>query len=79
MEKLESCLNLGSNDVRIIGIWGMGGIGKTTLTRVVFDMVSNKFEGCCFLANVRGDCEKDGLVRLQQKLILQILNENLSV
>ena len=56
----------------------MGGIGKTTLARVVFHMGLDKFEGCCFLANVRVVCEKDGLVRLQQ-LILQILNENLSV
>ncbi|KAL4598003.1 hypothetical protein ACB092_11G029000 [Castanea dentata] len=83
VEKLESCLDLGSNNVRMVGIWGMGGIGKTTLARVVFRMVSNKFEdkfeGCCFLANVRGVCEKDGLVRLQQQLIFQILNENMAV
>ncbi|KAK4594849.1 hypothetical protein RGQ29_018540 [Quercus rubra] len=78
-EILESCLDLGSNNVRMVGIWGMGGIGKTTLARVVFHMVSNKFEGCCFLANVRGVCEKDGLVQLQQQLILQILNENMEV
>ncbi|KAL4597992.1 hypothetical protein ACB092_11G028400 [Castanea dentata] len=82
-EKLESCLDLGSNNVRMVGIWGMGGIGKTTLARVVFHMVSNKFEdkfeGCCFLANVRGVCEKDGLVQLQKQLIRQILNENMGV
>ncbi|XP_065638620.1 disease resistance-like protein DSC1 [Quercus suber] len=57
----------------------MGGIGKTTLARVVFHMVLDKFEGCCFLANVREVCEKYGLVRLQQQLILQLLNENMSV
>ena len=56
----------------------MGGIDKTTLARVVFRMVLDKFEGGCFLANIRGVCEKDGLVRLQQ-LILKILNENLSI
>ena len=63
-EKLESCLAIGSNNVRIIGVWGMGGMGKTTLASVVFRMVSQKFEGCCFLNNVREVSEKHGLVPL---------------
>ncbi|XP_050260694.1 disease resistance protein RUN1-like [Quercus robur] len=79
VKELESCLAMGSNDVRIIGVLGMGGIGKTTLARVVFRMVSNKFEGCCFLSNVREVFEKDGLIPLQQQLIKKILNESMSI
>ena len=79
LKELESCLAIGSNDVRIIGVWGMGGIGKTTIAKVFYRRVSKKFEGFCFLSNVRDICAKDGLIPLQQQLIREILNENMSV
>ena len=74
-----SSLAIGSNNVRIIGVWETGRMGKTTLARIVFRMVSNKFEGCCFPNNVGEVSKKDGLVPLQQQLITQILDKSMSM
>ena len=75
VEELKSLLAIGLNDVRIIGVWGMGGIGKTTLVRVVYSMLFNEFEGGSFINNIRVVSEKYDLIPLQQKLICEILME----
>ena len=73
--ELESCLAVGSNDVRFIGIWAMGGMGKTTLARVVYHMVSKEFEARGFIEDVRKKFENYGCVPLQQKIIDDILKD----
>ena len=75
MVELESCLAVGSNDVRFVRIWVMGGMGKTTLARVVYHMVSKEFEARGFIEDVRKKFENYGCVPLQQKIIDDILKD----
>ena len=70
-----SLLAIGLNDVSIIGVWGMGGTDKTTLTRVVYKMIFNNFEGGSFITNIEEESGKHGLLPSQQKLIYEILSE----
>ncbi|XP_028954219.1 TMV resistance protein N-like [Malus domestica] len=76
LKEIDLLLDTDANDVRFIGIWGMGGVGKTTLARLVYERISHDFEGSSFLANVRGVCSKDGIAHLQKQLLSEILWEN---
>lgn len=62
------------DDVHMVGIWGIGGIGKTTIARAVYNSVAYKFEGGCFLENVGEESiQLGGLVKLQNFLLSKIV------
>ncbi|KAK2424031.1 disease resistance protein RUN1 [Trifolium repens] len=77
VEELESLLKLNSKDdeFRAIGIWGMAGIGKTTLASVLYDRVSYQFNASCFIENVSKIYNDGGATAVKKQILRQTLDE----
>lgn len=70
MQPISEEFDIGGSDaVRIIGILGMVGTGKTTIAQAIVGRFHQNCDGGCFLSEVReGD-----MVKLQNKLLRDIL------
>ncbi|KAI9074029.1 hypothetical protein K1719_044029 [Acacia pycnantha] len=76
IEEVMPLLDESDNSVCMLGIHGTGGIGKTTLVKAIYNSIFYHFEGACFLFDVREESKKyQGVVRLQQTLLSEILEE----
>jgi len=77
-ERVKSLIDVESNDeVCILGIYGVGGIGKTTFAVDLYNKIRHHFEAASFLANVREKTNKSikGLEDLQRTLLSEMGEE----
>ncbi|XP_056172173.1 disease resistance protein L6-like [Syzygium oleosum] len=66
-------VDIHGSDARMVGRHGTKGIGKTTLSKFVYNRLYPLFEGCCFLGNIREISRTESLEHLQSQLVSKLL------
>ena len=73
VKEMMNLVSTTSDDVRFIGIWGMPGIGKTTLALAIYNRIRHQFEASSFIYDIREKDEKNGREHLQKQLLYETL------
>lgn len=70
VERMKTMICLENDEVKIVGIWGPAGIGKTTIARDLYQQVSCNFQLKFYMENHEGTYNRTtrDLVRLQDHL-----------
>lgn len=82
LRKLSTLLCLDCDDVKMTGIRGPAGIGKSTIARALYNLLSGEFWLRCFMGNLKrsdrsvmGVDDYDSKLWLQSQLLSKILNQ----
>nr|XP_017225568.1 PREDICTED: TMV resistance protein N-like isoform X3 [Daucus carota subsp. sativus] len=73
VEEIYRRLSMASNDVRALGICGMGGIGKTTIAKAFYNKYSLKFDISCFIKNEKQNSQGASPLSLLHQLLKELL------
>ncbi|XP_048590787.1 disease resistance protein RPP2A-like isoform X1 [Brassica napus] len=73
LESILSLLNRSQpSSPQIVGLWGMAGIGKTTITRDFFRTQAERYDVCYFLPDFHLMCQTKGLSYLRDDFFSKI-------
>ncbi|KAF3778173.1 Plant intracellular Ras-group-related LRR protein 7 [Nymphaea thermarum] len=73
-------LDLNSKDARMVVIHGIGGLGKTTVGRAVYDKIKTRFKFHCFIEGIsKKTAGPEGLVNIQRDLVFEISKDRRTI
>ncbi|CAN1158533.1 Disease resistance protein L6 [Linum perenne] len=80
VQQVMRLLSSDSEGMKVVGIHGMGGMGKTTIAKDVYNKLYSQFDRFCFVEDAREILSKsEGIVALQSKIISSILRTDYKV
>ncbi|XP_028224450.1 disease resistance protein RPP5-like isoform X3 [Glycine soja] len=79
IQYVESMLQHESSNVRVIGIWGMGGIGKTTIAQEILNKLCSGYDSYCVFVNVKEEIRRHGIITLKEIFFSTLLQENVKM
>ncbi|XP_059077594.1 disease resistance protein RUN1 [Cryptomeria japonica] len=80
-EEVLQLLRLGeeTSDRLTLGIWGMGGLGKTNLSKALYNEIRHLFETSSFVSNVKLEESRKGPIKLQQQILKDLLKTKIKL
>ncbi|XP_060214439.1 disease resistance protein RUN1-like [Lycium barbarum] len=69
LEELIRLLDVKRNGVKILGLHGIAGVGKTTLSKALYNKLACHFTHRTFILNAKEIATQQGIVSLQKKII----------
>ena len=79
LKELKLLLSSHLNEVRVIGIYGTGGIGKTTIAKIVYNEIQCQFNGASFLQDVRERSKNGHQLQLLQQLLSGMVGKDIEL